>query len=116
MKNTLHEENAILSKLACSFPCYRLIPFNELATNVLKINNLKNEKKFPDLSGPSDQVIRAGLSGQNAQNGVLAQTLIIYCKQPTTNNFLLTPYALSLLYKFYFSNIQHFTIKYRSIT
>jgi hypothetical protein len=30
MKNVFNKENVILSKLACSFPCYRLIPLNEL--------------------------------------------------------------------------------------
>jgi hypothetical protein len=70
MKNNSNEENGVSGKLVCSFPCYRLIPLNELALNILNIKNIKSKKKFPDISGPSDQVIRAGLSGQNAGMGV----------------------------------------------
>src|ERR1017187_4293798 len=45
-----YEKNRVSSKLACSFPCYRLIPLNELARNTLKINKIKNEKKSLILS------------------------------------------------------------------
>ena len=44
-RNDMHnEKNRVSSKLACSFPCYGLMPLNELALNVLKINKIKNEK------------------------------------------------------------------------
>jgi hypothetical protein len=40
-------KNSVSSKLACSFPCYRLIPLNELVINALRINKIKITKKIP---------------------------------------------------------------------
>ena len=42
-----YEKNRVSSKLACSFPCYRLIPLNELVINALRINKIKITKKIP---------------------------------------------------------------------
>jgi len=67
IKNAYNEQNALSSELACYFSCYRLIPLNKLARNAMNINNLKNEKKMPVISG---------ISGHNAGNAVLQSTVI----------------------------------------
>jgi hypothetical protein len=47
------EEKPRFQPIGLIFYCYLLIPLNELAQNILKINNLKNEKKFIDKNNRS---------------------------------------------------------------
>ena len=52
-KNHNQRRNQRFQRSGLIFYCYLLIPLNELAQNVLKINKLKIQKKIIDISGIS---------------------------------------------------------------
>ena len=59
-ENTGKSKNRRFQRPGLIFYCYLLIPLNELAQNILIINNLKNGKKIIDISMVSIQ--DAGMS------------------------------------------------------
>jgi hypothetical protein len=68
MNNKIHGQRRKprFQPMGLIFYCYLLIPLNELAPNVLKINKLKNKKKF---------IVIINRSIQNARKGVFSGVL-----------------------------------------
>ena len=62
------KKNSDSSVLVSTLACYCLILLNELRVTRSKSMSPEMKKNLPVISGPSDQVIRAGLSGHFAQN------------------------------------------------
>ena len=60
-KITVKSKNRRFQQIGLIFYCYLLIPLNELAQNVLKINKLKIQKKIIDISGVSMQNVGKGI-------------------------------------------------------
>ena len=62
-KNTGKSKNRRFQRPGLIYYCYLLIPLNELARKVLKINKLKNENKFIVIFNRSIQNAGKGLFG-----------------------------------------------------
>ena len=62
-KNVVQRRKPRFERSGLIFYCYLLIPLNELARKVLKINKLKNENKFIVIFNRSIQNAGKGLFG-----------------------------------------------------
>jgi hypothetical protein len=83
-ENTGKSKNRRFQRPGLIFYCYLLIPLNELAQNILIINNLKNGKKIIDISMVSIHfagnavLVRKGFRFVRAQTGEGATPIPLY--------------------------------------
>ena len=68
-KNTGKSKNRRFQRPGLIFYCYLLIPLNELALKSLRINNLKNRKKFIVIINRSIQNAGKGVFSENVGTG-----------------------------------------------